>query len=276
MPDHRNRDIYQEAFVPRDYLQQYYSRTSLPADDQQLFRIFSTWLRDRNRFFEHAIDIGCGPTMHNSFALTRFVGRIDLADYLPQNLLEIAKWRDGLTEAHDWKHHFRGVLECSGDDANLLRERIEEYRAKLDSLRRCDLCREGIWIPRDESDVLDGLNGKSPGMLPPNYDLVTSFFCAECITQDTKVKTNWRSIISRIGSLVKDSGALFMAACRDCHRYRVLGEWFPVTPVDESDFEELLPSLGFINVQTWVVDAPDWADDGFDQIVLVAAEKEVR
>jgi hypothetical protein len=62
---------------------------------------------------------------------------------------------------------------------------------------------------------------------------------------------------------------------RDCERYRVLGRWFPSTPVDVDDFKELLPRHGFplTSIEATGVPAPDWAEDGFDHICPIAATR---
>jgi len=55
----------------------------------------------------------------------------------------------------------------------------------------------------------------------------------------------------------------------------VLGEWFPVVPVNEDDFVHVLLLNGFCaeSLETWVIPAPDWVEAGFDHIVLIAGTK---
>lgn len=178
------RDRYEIEFDPKQYLQQYYSLPQLAADDAELFRNLCGWLRQNGRQYATALDIGCGPTIHNSFALAPYVQRIDLADYLPANLVEIRKWLDAQSDAHHWDPLFHGVLEQEGTDPARLEERKLQYRSRIGELHRCDL----RWP--------DPLGQRA------NYDLVTSFFCAECVASD---RDEWEVMISRIISLVSST-----------------------------------------------------------------------
>jgi hypothetical protein len=324
-----DRDEYADHFNPREYLRQYYSLPQLAADDADLFRTLCGWLKQTGRVYPTALDVGCGPTIHNSFALAPYADRIDLADYLPANLVEVEKWLRTDPDAHDWKPLFRGVLEHEGTPLDRLEERTQQYRSKVTQLRHCDLRRA------------------SPLGEPAQYDLVTSFFCAECVASD---RDEWEMIVGRIldmvntrtdggwyssptcgiaadtassagssilspwtkatspicspvtgsvaseplpfphptgsttGSTPSDwpsqreagSGAIFFAAMRNCVRYRVLGRSFPSVPIVEDDFYRVLKRHGFAPASTRItaVPAPDWIDDGFDQIILVSAIRE--
>lgn len=249
-------DRYAEEFDPGQYLRQYYSLPQLAADDAALFRRLCGWLAQTGRPFDTAMDVGCGPTIHNTFAIAPHARRIDLADYLPANLAEIRRWLDHDPDAHDWDPLFRGVLECEGADPSTLEARKALYRGRVGSLHACDL-RE----PR-------------PLGRPAGYDLVTSFFCAECLAAD---RAEWEVMIDRIIDVVSPdgNGGLFLAAMRDCSSYRVLGRTFPSVPLVEGDFREALGRRGFApdDTQVIAVPAPDWAEDGFDRIILVSATR---
>ncbi len=245
-------DEYVSHFAPHEYLRQYYSLPQLAVDDAELFKYFSAWLKRSGRRFHRVLDVGCGPTIHNTFAIAPYADRIDLADYLDENLHEIQRWLDAAPDAHPWDALFCGVLACQGLGPESLDERKELYRSCVMALRRCDL-REPF--PMGE---------------PVSYDLVTSFFCAECVATS---KGDWVAMMERILAMVDDGGSVFVAAVHDSEGYRVLGRWFRAVPVNESDFEELLRERGFHNIQCTVVDAPDWTDDGFEQIVLVSASR---
>ena len=245
-------DQYVSDFAPREYLRQYYSLPKLAVDDAELFKHFSAWLKRSGRRFHTVVDIGCGPTIHNTFAIAPYADRIDLADYLDENLFEIQRWLDAAPDAHLWDALFRGVMACQEIGPDSLDDRKELYRSCVTALRRCDL-REPF--PLGEA---------------VSYDLVTSFFCAECVATS---KSDWVAMMERMLQMVDDGGAVFVAALRESKGYRVLGRWFPSVPVNESDFEELLRERGYDNIQCTVVDAPDWTDDGFEQIVLVSASR---
>ena len=260
MPDATSRDQYVAHFDPQRYLSQYYSHHQLAADDAELFRIMSSWLKSIGRVFDSALDVGCGPTIHNTFAIAPYARRIELADFLPANLAEVRKWLDDAPDAHDWDPLFRGVLECQGVETSQLEARKALYRSRVSALRSCDL------------------HKPNPLGQPQEYDLVTSFFCAECMAasrEEWEEWEEWEEIMRRIFRLVKPGGALFIATVGNCSAYAVLGTWFRVIPVGVDDFRALLPRHGFplAGIEAHVVPAPDWAEDGFDHICLIGATK---
>lgn len=64
-----------------------------------------------------------------------------------------------------------------------------------------------------------------------------------------------------------------MAAMKNCSSYRVLGRDFPSVPVSEADFRDLLSRHGFGSIGVTAVAAPDWAEHGFNEIILVSATR---
>ncbi|MFO0878147.1 MAG: guanitoxin biosynthesis pre-guanitoxin forming N-methyltransferase GntF [Gemmataceae bacterium] len=248
-------DLYTAAFNPRNYLRQYYSTPHLTADDSTLLQCLCGWLERSGHIFSAALDLGCGPTVHYSFAISPYAHRIDLADYLPANLAEIRRWLDNHSDAHDWDALFRGVLACQGVNPDVELERRKAlYRSRVSTLLTCDL--------RHPNPL-----GRSA-----EYDLVTSFFCCECIAAD---RDDWKSIMGRILSLVRPGGSVFFASMRDCRQYAILGRWFPSTPVTEQDFWDVFTLYGFevplISVRA--VAAPAWVEDGFDHIIVASATR---
>lgn len=258
MPEQALRDRYEESFSPREYLRQYYSLPELAKDDADLFRHLTGWLHRTGRVYDSALDIGCGPTIHNTFAIAPFARRITLADYLAGNLEEVRKWLDATSDAHDWDALFQGVLACeqarAAEVRAVLDERKQLYRSRVVSLLHCDL------------------RQPHPLGTPEQFELVTSFFCAECVAGSTE---EWRELMARVLALVAPGGAAFFAAIRDCWGYSVLGRWFPAVPIREIDFTDLFAAHGFVpsTVDAVAVPAPDWASSGFDHIVLAHGQK---
>lgn len=253
MNDSAVEDRYRKAFAPRQYLRQYYSMPHLSRDDAALFGTLTAWLRSGSRQYATALDFGCGPTLHYSFAVAPCAAQIDLADYLPANLAEIQGWLDERPDSHDWDALLRGVIECGGDRPERLSERKLHYRSRVRRLLPCDL--------RLEQPIADG---------NPRYDLVTSFFCSECVAGSAP---EWEVFLGRIIDLVGPGGDIFVAHMRSCSSYRVLGAWFGSVSVTEGDVVEVMMRNGYSSesIQVEVIDAPDWAEAGFDRIVVVGA-----
>lgn len=237
-------------FDPREYLRQYYSLPQLAADDADLFRALTGWLRRVGRTFDSVLDFGCGPTLHNTFAVAPYARRVTLADYLPGNREEARRWLADEPGAHDWDPLFRGVLRVEGTDAAALDARKAEYRRKVTAIRPCDL--------------------RQPDPLgePATFDLVTSFFCTECVASS---RAEWEAMFARVLGLVAPGGAAFVAVLGGCDRYAVLGRWFDTVRLSERDIAAALAAAGFdpATIEAEAVPAPDWVDDGFDHICLV-------
>ena len=241
-------------FDPRAYLRTYYTRSELESDEVALFRTLVDWLRGLGRPFPTAIDVGCGPTLHHTFAVAPFVGRLDYADYLPANRDTVHDWFAGSPNSHDWQPLFADVLRVEGADGSRLADRTALYRARRGDILPCDLRRP---------DPL----GASQVTASGGYDLVVSFFCGECVAAN---RDDWPAVVGRVLDLVRPGGAVFYATMRNCHRYRVLDRWFSSVPVTEHDFADLFRARGFdpASVVAEAVPAPAFAADGFDHIIL--------
>lgn len=222
-------------------------------DDAVLVRRLASWLRDRDRVHANAIDFGCGPTLHYAFVVAPWADHIDMADYMAANLDQVRMWIDERPGCHDWNPFLAQVLECEGSEADRLSDRKLLYRQRVRGLLPCDLRQE---IPVSGGD--------------PSYELVTTYFCSECVAATLQ---EWRDMFGRIIGLVAPGGDMFVACLRRSSRYRVMDRWFHCVPVTERDVEAELVRHGFApeSIQSEVVDAPDWVEAGFDQIVVVGA-----
>jgi len=250
-------DPYQSEWNPREYLRQYYSTSHVPDDSTAVLQFLIEQLPGRSQRFNRSLEFGCGPALYTTIATVPYVQDLELADYLPENLQELRHWLNGEREAHDWDVYFRGVLELERGVApteSMIAARKEEVRRKVTALRRADIRQE------------------HPLGAPRTFDLVTSFYCLECVTSE---RGDWKECMERLSGLVKPGGTLIMAALRGCNGYKVLGRMFPTTCLDEEDFNRVLPRLGF-DERTMVVRAVPitaWVEVGFDSICLIAAEK---
>lgn len=207
------------------------------------------------------LDIGCGPGVQHVLPAVPYVDRIDMADFLPDNLDELRKWRLRDANAHDWRHFTKLILELEQVVATpaAIEEREERLREKLRLIERADVLRE---LPLGE---------------PRQYPAVGFFYCAEAAV---RTKDEWARIMARIARMVEPGGHLMMASLRGAHYYTVdqsdgHSEVIPCACVDENDFHALLPQLDFDPQQTKVeiVDTSSMADHGIDTILLVSATK---
>lgn len=247
-------DVYQSAFDPREYLRAYYSG-SVSDDERAIFDAAVRWVAG-GRTFDRCLEVGCGPTVHHVVPFVPAVGEFHLSDYLPANLGEVRKWLDGATDAHDWSPHIREALESEGSEATpeAVAARAAELRRKVTALKACDICRP--------DPLGDGAT----------YDLVTSFYTAECAVTTKGV---WREVMRNLLSLVRPGGAVFMASMLNCERYDVLGRWFETASVSADDVVTALAEHGFprAGVTVEAVRTQDMPDHGFAGIYIVSATK---
>lgn len=198
---------YVDHFHAAHYLREYYSMEELGGADTAIAKEASCWLARQDREYSTAIDVGCGPVLEYPFIFAPRVAKYDLADYLPANLHNIHLWLERQSGAHNWDPLFRGVLRTqSVEPDEQLTARAEKLRQSVHALRHIDLFQE---YPLGEAI---------------QYDLVTSFFCTECVGCNA---TDWRTLKTKLIDLVAPGGSFFLAVMRGCHRYQVLGKWFP-------------------------------------------------
>ena len=97
----------------RDYFQTYYSEVVLP-DEQAVLAYQIDVLRAARARFGRGLEYGCGPTMHRAIAASKYAFRIDMADWLADNLAEAREWLCADDSAPEWKRFTRYVLACEG------------------------------------------------------------------------------------------------------------------------------------------------------------------
>lgn len=253
-----NHDLYNRDFSPREYLRQYYSTGSLAEDDVAIFRALTVWLRQHNRIFDRALEVGCGPTIHHALPLVPYINELHLSDYTPANLAEVRRWIDGRPEAHEWLDHTRGILELEGvpAEADDCRRREDELRSRITALRHLDLLRSR---PLEE---------------PDQFDLVTSFFTIECAATN---RETWEQAVGSTLSLARHrGGAAFFGTLRKCESYKVFDKTFPAFSIDEDDYARVLPQYGFplARAEIHAVPIQQWAEEGFTSILIVGAMRD--
>ena len=97
----------------RDYFQTYYSEVVLP-DEQAVLAYQIDVLRAARARFGRGLEYGCGPTMHRAIAASKYAFRIDMADWLADNLTEARTWLCADDSAPEWKRFTRYILACEG------------------------------------------------------------------------------------------------------------------------------------------------------------------
>jgi nicotinamide N-methyltransferase len=208
-----------------------------------------------------AIEIGCGPTVHHVLSLAPFVSEIHMADYLPDNLDQVRRWRNGMPDAHHWHDYTAFALSLEGRESTQaeIERRETDTRRKITRLLHCDLTSDQP-LPAEQ-----------------DYAVVTSFYCAENIgiTHD-----EWFKALRRLASLTAPRGYLFLSALRETHFYVVESadgrrQRLPSAYLTEEHFRDALPALGF-DMRRSAIESTSLKgqeEAGVKGVILVAALK---
>lgn len=240
----------------RAYLNQYYATTSIPDDSRAILTFIKEHLK--GGYFESALEFGCGPALYASFVVAPHVGVMHFADYGAENLCEIRAWLHCRPGSFDWDNYARYAVELDGG-VDVLRESVE---------RRMQLLRERVGSLRT-ADV----RSPNPTGKEEHHALVVSLFCIECVSGEVQA---WETYFKNLASLVEPGGRLLLASLSKCTSYRVLGRRFDTAPVSETDVLRVLasPSLALEAKTLTSVRVSDWEAQGFDEILLLCADKE--
>lgn len=252
-------DFREVANFPRDYLATYYCQP--PTADERMVLAFLAEHFPKIPSRPCAIEIGCGPTVHHVLPLAPYVSAIHMADYLPENLDEVRRWRDRERGAHQWEEYTALTLALERRPTALadIENRERDVRRKMTRFVLCDL----------KSDI--------PLGTPRQYAAVCSFYCGENIgiTRD-----EWFKVMQRLANLTQPGGFLFLSALRETTYYVVRSsdgrsQRLPSACLTERDFADVLPRLGFAT-DDLVIDSrrlTGQEGEGVNGVILVAARK---
>ena len=255
------RDVYERHWRASAYLQQYYSGDP-SSDEVANARFACRELRSLGRRFSSALEFGCGPTVHHLVNWMGYVDRVRMTDFLPENLVEVRRWLEVDSEAFDWDPWLRGMV--AAEDGAPAGPALEAEVALRKRQMRSSVTSVGTGDVRCENPLGDG----------ETFDLVGSWYCLECLGGS---RDEWRDYLANLLRLLKPGGVLLLGALRRASEYQVLDRAFPVTPVDERDFAEVLPSLGVDpgELRIEAVQTPEFTSQGFDGICCVRGVKTI-
>ena len=237
-------------FQAREYLSEYYLGLS-PENDYVLrfyHEVFAS-LGDDLRLLE----IGGGPTVYQLMSASRRAREIVFTDFLEGNLAEVRAWLREAPEAFDWRPYLERVaaLENGGaPDPTALAARV---RGRVTRLLHCDLSRENPLEPEVLAD----------------FDLVSSAFCLEGITQDRRM---FAVFVRRLAGLLREGGMLIATVVRESEAYKVGSHYFPACALDEGTLTRALESSGYGDIRLRSLRTDE--DHGYTGIIAVTAVRE--
>jgi hypothetical protein len=242
----------------QDYFRTYYSEVVLP-DEQAVLAYQIETLRRAGRQFGRGLEYGCGPTLHRAIAAARYTFRLDMADWLPDNLGEVRSWLDGGAENTDWNRFTRYILECESAGPP------EPQRVA----RREELTRKVV-----RNLYVSDARWRHP--LGPErvgyYDLIVSGFCIDAISSDKRI---WQRCMRNLLSTLQSGGLVIVHALHRCKAYRVGERHFPGADLSRDELAESLLDNGCDprTVEVQVVPCPSNAAYGYTGILVASAVK---
>ena len=241
----------------QDYFKTYYSEVVLP-DEQVVLAYQVETLKRIEHKFGRGLEYGCGPTLHRAIAAARYAFRIDMADWLPDNLTEVQAWVNSNGTNDDWNRFTHYILACEGEapDARRIERREEQTRKVIRNLHVSD----ARWR--------HPLGPDRQGF----YDLLVSGFCLDAVSSDKRV---WQHCMSNVLSTLHEGGLLILHSLYRCKAYKVGEQMFPGADVSEDDLVESLVGNGFTrsSIDVHVIPCPDNTQYGYAGILVASARK---
>jgi NNMT/PNMT/TEMT family len=241
----------------QDYFKTYYSEVVLP-DEQVVLAYQVEMLKRVEHKFGRGLEYGCGPTLHRAIAAARYAFRIDMADWLPDNLTQVQSWVDGTGANGDWNRFTHYILACEGDapDTRRIERREEQTRKVIRNLHVSD----ARWR--------HPLGPDRQGF----YDLLVTGFCLDAVSSDKRV---WHRCMCNVLSTLHEGGLLILHSLYRCKAYKVGERMFPGADVSEDDLVESLVCNGFrrSSIDVHVIPCPDNAQYGYAGILVASARK---
>jgi hypothetical protein len=197
--------------------------------------------------------------LHRAIAASRYAFRIDMADWLPDNLTQVRGWLESGSGNDDWHRFTRYILGCEADiqDARRIERREEHTRKVIRNLYVSDArWRHPLGPERQEF-----------------YDLLVSGFCLDAVSSDKRV---WKRCMRNVLSTLHQGGLLILHSLYRCQAYKVADHMFPGADVSKDDLVESLLHNGFArsSIDVQVIPCPDNARYGYSGILVASARKD--
>jgi hypothetical protein len=242
----------------RDYFKTYYSEVVLP-DERSVLEYQIEVMRNAPSRFGRGLEYGCGPTLHRAIAAAPYAFRLDMADWLADNLVCVREWLGADVQDKDWNRFTRFIMQREDRkriDIRRIREREQQTRKVV----------RGLYV--SDARWRHPLGPERAGF----YDLLISGFCLDAISSDKRI---WRRCMRNVLSMVGEGGTTILHFLHRCRAYKVGSRMFPGSNLSVDDVATLLADLGFqadsIDVQ--VIPCPDNEIYGYAGILTASARR---
>ena len=243
---------------PRDYYDTYYSQTILP-DEQAVLAYQISAMKAANKRFARTLEYGCGPTLHRAIAASHYTDRIDMSDWLADNLVAVRDWLAAPAGNDEWRRFTQYVLALEGNAiAGGAEMQARESRTK-------NVIR-GLYV--SDARWNDPLGARFRNA----YDLLVSGFCLDAVSDDKKI---WQQCMKNVLSTVAADGLVVLHFLHRCTAYKCGERMFPGAKLTVDDVADTLAEAGFVrnSIDVQVIPCPDNAEFGYTGILTTSARK---
>src|SRR5262245_5321709 len=245
----------------RDYFQTYYSEVVLP-DEQAVLAYQIDVLAAARQRFGRGLEYGCGPTMHRAIAASKYVFRLDMADWLADNLSEAREWLCADESAPEWKRFTRYVLGCEGHAAPSAQRLVQREALTRKVVR-------GLYV--SDARLRQPLGPAREGF----YDLIITGFCIDAISSDPRV---FRRCLRNVTSMLQPGGTFIIHALHQCKAYKCGDRMFPGSNLTIADMRDAMQENGFAPTCTEAqgTPCPDSRVYGYSGILTASGKKALK
>uniref|UniRef100_A0A8C6XP34 Nicotinamide N-methyltransferase-like n=1 Tax=Naja naja TaxID=35670 RepID=A0A8C6XP34_NAJNA len=230
-PTFTEKEFYAKHFVPKDFLESYYTLSS-GNNAESDFLIF--FLKNLHKIFtsgdikgDTLIDIGSGPSIYHFLFACESFREIIATDYTDQNREEMQRWLRKEPGAFDWTPIMKYVCELEGDREKWP-EKEEKVRSAIKQVLKCDVTK-----PKP----------LAPVVLPPADYCLLSTLCFDAACKDIPT---YRLSFRNISSLLKPGGHLLFCSTLEEHYYMVGHHKFSALYLEKEMVEEAVRQAGFV------------------------------
>ncbi len=243
-------------FSPSDYLKEYYSE--LGEENKFLLHCYHNFYSKIEKQ-DRMLEIGGGPTIYSLISASSKVENITFAEYNIKNRNSVEKWQINASDAFNWQAYFSFVRDIEaasigkGKEVLSIDEIQQRLRRKLTEIIPCNLFTKEPLLDYKETA----------------FNIVSSNFCSESITDDQQLFTN---ALSGIIGLVKQGGYILLSMLKGANYYKVGNKFFPAYKLYENDIINILKQNSFDNIQIETI-AANPKGKGYEGIIVVNAIK---
>nr|XP_033774366.1 indolethylamine N-methyltransferase-like [Geotrypetes seraphini] len=224
------KEIYQDVFDPRDYLETYYGAGSGVFIKDGFLKFVLRKLHQTCTTGgvkgDLLIDVGPGPAIYQELSACEVFKEIIAADFTDRNRQYLEKWLKNEPGMFDWTSAVKFVCDLEGISGKEA-EKQEKLRRTLKKVVKCDVTNSNPVAP----------------LVLPKADAVLTVGCLECACKDLDT---YRQVLRNLSSLLKVGGHLIISGILGSTSFMSGSKQFSLLTLDEEFLRKAVTDAGFV------------------------------